>query len=82
MTLTHELDWIPLQTLLLSRAMKAGCPTIEGIEMLFEQGCAQCEIWTHRSPPRREIAVSLARFLKEKDFGDLPQLLVEAIEGK
>ncbi|KAL1529752.1 hypothetical protein AB1Y20_000688 [Prymnesium parvum] len=72
----------PPQTLLLTTAATAGCPTIEGVEMLFEQGCAQCEIWTHRVAPRREIAVSLASFLKDKDFGDLPKLILHAMEAE
>eukprot|EP00746_Dinoflagellata_sp_MGD_P149849 gnl/MRDRNA2_/MRDRNA2_81838_c0_seq1.p1 gnl/MRDRNA2_/MRDRNA2_81838_c0~~gnl/MRDRNA2_/MRDRNA2_81838_c0_seq1.p1 ORF type:complete len:331 (-),score=55.96 gnl/MRDRNA2_/MRDRNA2_81838_c0_seq1:105-1052(-) len=46
-------------TPLLQQAIEAGCDTIEGIEMLFEQGCAQCEIWTQKSAPRAEIARAL-----------------------
>ncbi len=32
---------------------------VEGIEMLFEQGCAQCETWTNAPAPRQPIAASL-----------------------
>jgi pentafunctional AROM polypeptide len=46
-------------TPLLQQAVDAGCETVEGIEMLFEQGCAQCEIWTGKSAPRKEIAQAL-----------------------
>jgi len=70
----------PRQTPLLTNAAAAGCVTIEGIEMLFEQGCAQCEIWTHRAAPRREIAVGLAAFLAAKEFGPLPKLLADLVE--
>ena len=45
----------PRDTPLLSAAREAGCVAIEGIEMLFEQGCAQCELWTGRPAPRPEI---------------------------
>jgi len=62
----------PRDTPLLRAAVLAGCTTIEGVEMLFEQGCAQCEIWTHRPAPRREIAQGLVEFLKRNDFGDIP----------
>ena len=37
----------------------AGCEVVEGIEMLFEQGCAQCEAWTNAPAPRQPIAASL-----------------------
>ena len=46
---------------------------------LSAQGCAQCEIWTHRPAPRREIAVGLAAFLQQKAFGELPKLLSDAM---
>eukprot|EP00927_Polykrikos_kofoidii_P039617 TRINITY_DN33973_c0_g1_i1.p1 TRINITY_DN33973_c0_g1~~TRINITY_DN33973_c0_g1_i1.p1 ORF type:complete len:733 (-),score=107.77 TRINITY_DN33973_c0_g1_i1:67-2265(-) len=51
----------PRDTPLLRAGRAAGCPIIEGAEMLFEQGCAQCEIWTRRPAPRAEIAASLIR---------------------
>lgn len=54
-------------TSLLQQAVEAGCETIEGIEMLFEQGCVQCEIWTGRSAPRKEIAQAL---LDDRFAGD------------
>ena len=62
----------PRDTPLLSAASAAGCVTIEGIEMLFEQGCAQCEIWTHRPAPRGAIAVGIKAFLESQAFGPLP----------
>lgn len=46
-------------TALLQQAAARGCLVVEGMEMLFEQGCAQCEIWTGRPPPRSEIARAL-----------------------
>lgn len=72
--------YIPRETPLLRDATAAGCTTIEGIEMLFEQGCAQSELWTHRTAARREIAISLAGFLSSKQFGQLPPRLVRAAQ--
>ena len=63
----------PRDTPLLTAASAAGCIAIEGIEMLFEQGCAQSEIWTHRPAPRGAIAVGISKFLEEKEFGPLPR---------
>jgi shikimate dehydrogenase len=41
-----DLVYRPRETLLLSRARDAGCRTIEGIEMLVEQGARSFELWT------------------------------------
>lgn len=62
-------------TPLLTQAIDAGCEVIEGIEMLFEQGCAQCEIWTGKPAPRRDIAQALLddRF---KDDANKPRNLL------
>jgi len=65
-------------TALLQQAADHGCAVVEGLEMLFEQGCAQCEIWTCGKAPRREIARAL---LADRFSGDPspPQgLLLEA----
>eukprot|EP00929_Paragymnodinium_shiwhaense_P042531 TRINITY_DN21998_c0_g2_i1.p1 TRINITY_DN21998_c0_g2~~TRINITY_DN21998_c0_g2_i1.p1 ORF type:complete len:1551 (+),score=381.55 TRINITY_DN21998_c0_g2_i1:60-4655(+) len=67
----------PRETPFLKDAAAAGCLCIEGIEMLFEQGCAQCEIWTHRAAPRSDIARGMAAFLQEQEFGPLPKRLRE-----
>lgn len=69
----------PRQTPLLQDAAKAGCVTIEGIEMLFEQGCAQSEIWTSRPADRKEIAKGIAAFLDAQQFGPLPRLLLDEL---
>lgn len=58
-----EASYIPRQTALVKQALSCGCEVIEGLEMLFEQGCAQCEIWTGLSPPRSKIAAALVRAL-------------------
>lgn len=54
-----EAAYIPRQTAFVLQALECGCEVVEGVEMLFEQGCAQCEIWTGRSAPRRAIASDL-----------------------
>lgn len=51
--------YIPRRTQLLCQAIEAGCEIIEGVEMLFEQGCAQCEMWTGAQAPRSKIASAL-----------------------
>eukprot|EP00747_Dinoflagellata_sp_TGD_P104685 gnl/TRDRNA2_/TRDRNA2_169312_c0_seq2.p1 gnl/TRDRNA2_/TRDRNA2_169312_c0~~gnl/TRDRNA2_/TRDRNA2_169312_c0_seq2.p1 ORF type:complete len:153 (+),score=39.32 gnl/TRDRNA2_/TRDRNA2_169312_c0_seq2:155-613(+) len=67
-------------TALLQQAAQAGCQVIEGMEMLFEQGCAQCEIWTGKPAPRSQIAQALLR----ERYADDPQppagLIAEARE--
>jgi len=92
LTLSHELlsakrpivldaAYRPRETPLLAAAAAAGCVAIEGIEMLFEQGCAQAEIWTHRPAPRAAIAEGLAAFTGSQDFGPLPARLEAARLG-
>jgi len=65
-------------TALLQEAIDAGCKTVEGIEMLFEQGCAQCELWTGRSAPRAEIARALLKERFSDDEHPPPNLVFEA----
>jgi len=69
----------PRLTPLLGDARAAGCEVIEGIEMLYEQGCAQCNVWTHRPAPRSSIARGLAAFLEGQDFGPLPSRLTREL---
>ena len=66
----------PRETPLLANAAAAGCVVIEGIEMLFEQGCAQARIWTHRTAPRGAIVKGLQTFTDSQEFGPLPKRLV------
>lgn len=65
-------------TPLLTQAIEAECETIEGIEMLFEQGCAQCEIWTGKPAPRRDIAQALLDDRFKDDANKPKNLLREA----
>lgn len=58
-----EAAYIPRRTALVEQALTSGCEVVEGVEMLFEQGCSQCEIWTGQPAPRQKIAASLLRSL-------------------
>ncbi|CAE7578385.1 ARO1 [Symbiodinium sp. CCMP2592] len=58
-----EAAYIPRRTAFLRQAIGAGCEVVEGVEMLFEQGCAQCEIWTQKPAPRSQIARALVEAL-------------------
>merc|ERR1712060_297795 len=58
-----EAAYIPRQTSFVKQALSAGCSVVEGVEMLFEQGCAQCEIWTASAAPRADIANSMLNAL-------------------
>eukprot|EP00656_Telonema_subtile_P029807 TRINITY_DN32882_c0_g1_i1.p1 TRINITY_DN32882_c0_g1~~TRINITY_DN32882_c0_g1_i1.p1 ORF type:complete len:286 (-),score=84.75 TRINITY_DN32882_c0_g1_i1:118-975(-) len=68
-------------TPLLLQAKDAGCAVVEGMEMLFEQGCAQCEIWTGQQAPRQAIASALleARFSGEEE--EPPVHLVQELKN-
>ena len=48
--------------------------------MLFEQGCAQAAIWTHRPAPRAAICAGLAAFIGGTDFGALPRRLTAEMQ--
>ncbi|MFH1982676.1 MAG: shikimate dehydrogenase [Pseudomonadota bacterium] len=55
----------PLDTRLLQDARRAGCHTIDGLDMFVEQGVLQCEWWTgHRAPAplmKSTVATALMR---------------------
>lgn len=46
-----DIVYNPLQTRLLQEAERAGAKTIDGLEMLVQQGAAAFEIWTDESAP-------------------------------
>jgi shikimate dehydrogenase len=50
-TTVVDLVYRPRRTALLARAAAAGCPTVEGIEMLIEQGARSFELWTGMQAP-------------------------------
>lgn len=45
-----EAAYIPRHTAFVTQAMGQGCRVVEGVEMLFEQGCAQCVAQLHCTP--------------------------------
>ena len=53
---------------------------VEGLEMLFEQGCAQNEIWSQMAAPRAHIARALLadRHADDADEDKPQNLLREA----
>jgi shikimate dehydrogenase len=56
-----DLVYRPRVTPLLAAARDLGCRTVEGVEMLVEQGALSFEIWTGRRPPvevMREAALT------------------------
>jgi pentafunctional AROM polypeptide len=67
--LVLEAAYIPRQTAFVKQALKAGCDVIEGLEMLFAQGCEQCQIWTERPAPRAKIAKALLEALFTEGSG-------------
>lgn len=46
-----DLVYRPRVTPLLALALRAGCPTVEGVDMLVEQGVRSFELWTGRPAP-------------------------------
>jgi shikimate dehydrogenase len=50
-TTVFDLVYRPRRTALLERAAATGCRTVEGIEMLIEQGARSFELWTALAAP-------------------------------
>uniref|UniRef100_A0A7S1NAR1 Pentafunctional AROM polypeptide n=1 Tax=Eutreptiella gymnastica TaxID=73025 RepID=A0A7S1NAR1_9EUGL len=50
-----DLAYRPRRTPLLQQAAAAGCETVEGIDLLIEQGLFQFQLWTGCIAPREEI---------------------------
>ncbi len=50
-----DIVYAPLQTKLLRISKKAGCMTVNGLEMLLYQGVAQFELWTGRTAPVEDM---------------------------
>lgn len=72
--------YIPRMTPLLTDAAAAGCALAYGAEMLFEQGCAQFELWTGRVPPRKAMATKIAVRIAEPSV-PLPPVLRRAMDS-
>lgn len=67
--------YAPLDTWLLRDARRAGCHTIDGLDMFVEQGALQFEWWTGRRAPaplmKSTVAAALMR-RQAKTTGDTP----------
>lgn len=61
-----DIVYNPIKTKLLKEAEKAGAETIDGLEMLVQQGASALEIWTDESPPI-EIMRNAARKAMEEN---------------
>ena len=60
-----ELAYRPRRTPLLKQAEKAGCETVEGIDILIEQGLYQFKTWTCCNPPAQIMAKTVQQAYKE-----------------
>lgn len=61
-----DLVYLPRVTALLRRAEAAGCRTVQGVEMLIEQGVRSFELWTHcRAPVAAMRAAAYAALPEE-----------------
>ena len=49
----------PALTPLLAQAKEAGCPYVQGAEMLVEQGLEQFQLWTGRRAPRQAMEAAV-----------------------
>jgi len=65
-------------TALLEQAAATECRTVEGMEMLFEQGCAQSTLWTGKPAPRAAIAKALLKHRYADDNSPPRALVVES----
>jgi shikimate dehydrogenase len=63
--IVFDLIYRPLQTLLLRQAGAANATTIDGLEMLIQQGVAAFKIWTGQELPTAAIHSALVKKLAE-----------------
>ncbi len=61
-----DIVYNPRQTRLSREAAEAGCKTIQGLDMLFNQGVLQYEAWTGRKAPEDVMRQALERGLAGK----------------
>ena len=58
-----DIVYNPRETRLLSFAKKAGCTTVHGLDMLFNQGVLQFEAWTGQEAPEKEMRKALESWM-------------------
>lgn len=61
-----DIVYNPLKTLLLREAKKAGGKTINGLEMLVQQGAASFQIWTGKKAPVKTMKRAAKNAMEEK----------------
>ncbi|CAO3683676.1 unnamed protein product [Umbelopsis ramanniana] len=54
-----DMAYKPRRTELLNQAEKHGWSTVEGIEVLIEQGYGQFQIWTEKQAPKQAMAIEV-----------------------
>jgi shikimate dehydrogenase len=64
--IVFDLVYWPRRTPLLERAAAAGCPVVEGIEMLIGQGARSFELWTGVPAPVHAMRAAAYRSLDER----------------
>ncbi len=62
--IVFDIVYKPVETKLLKEAKKRGCRTINGLEMLLEQGIASFELWTGKKAQRKVMEKALIKALK------------------
>ena len=55
-----DASYIPRRTAFLTQCETLGCAAVEGVELLFEQGCAQSALWTGEEVVASRAAVARA----------------------
>jgi shikimate dehydrogenase len=60
-----DIAYSPLETMLLREAASRGCPTVNGLEMLFYQAVEQFRIWTGRNAPEKTMRRALEKARKD-----------------
>jgi len=56
-----DVSYIPKWTSVLTQARDAGCQTIDGLEMLIQQGIEQARLWCHTEVAASDIADAVRR---------------------
>ena len=76
-----DLIYRPRRTPLLRRAAAAGCPVVEGIEMLVEQGARSFELWTGVVAPTETMRAAAYAALAAEADDETPSMAAPAGEG-
>ncbi len=80
--LVYDLVYNPPQTQLLQDAVRAGCRTIGGLDMLVAQAQAQFEWWTGQRPPDHVMREAALARLQDQAAASAPQRTADSIEDR